>query len=542
MEAVRGRRICTARPDDDETLASNWWLLVACAALTIVFHSLLASYGLGLADEGFLWYGAQRVALGEAPLADFQSYEPGRYYLAAAGMLAGNGLGIHHVRVVNALLLVLTTLLLLQRCCIGTARTSWRSLIVVWIALTCWMIPDFKAADFFACGIISFAATRLGLHADPKRWFSFGIAVGLAGVVGRNHLLYGVVSGALLFAIQIALDPRSRDVARLCRSGVAGIAGAIVGISPMIALFVLKPRTWIEFVAGSRRILASGTNIPLPLPRPWWFRDLSHPLVWANLTSTALAFWFAPIVLAAIAIVTLKRARRDHVLPPSLALAVVGLPYLHYAFSRADVVHLSLGGLPLLAALLRSMLDQRMRTEWVGLIAVGCLITMYPQQRFRSWSTRNLLTDVMVQGERLHIDSATAKQVLLLKHVAQCTLDSGQTLLATPHWPGAYAVLGKRSPGWEIYALFARDREFQEREIARWRESAPTVALVAESTIDGDASSAFRLTHALQYEYIEKNYVQVPVVGVDGVRFFVVAAQRGKIEGLAGCMSQGNPP
>src|SRR5438270_2589068 len=117
-------------------------LILLSAALVFIFFLLQGNVGFNIADEGFLWYGTVRTALGEVPVRDFQAYDPGRYYWGALWFKVIGSDGIIALRVSQAVLQFLglsVALLLLRR-----VLRSWLALAVAAGVLLLWMLPQWK--------------------------------------------------------------------------------------------------------------------------------------------------------------------------------------------------------------------------------------------------------------------------------------------------------------------------------------------------------------------------------------------------------------
>ena len=118
-----------------------WNVLLLAIALAGASFAIQARQGINLADEGFLWYGAQQTARGKVPLRDFQSYDPGRYYWSAVGIwFFGKGLvALPFSETVFQVLGLWAGLLAASR-----VVESWTLLAAVGVMLTLWMVPSFK--------------------------------------------------------------------------------------------------------------------------------------------------------------------------------------------------------------------------------------------------------------------------------------------------------------------------------------------------------------------------------------------------------------
>lgn len=501
--------------------AARTWAVAIALALPLAVFWFIGHHGLNLQDEGFLWYGAQRVLAGELPLRDFQSYDVGRYFWSAGWMWLFDNDGIVAMRAGNAVLASITVAMAAVLMSMQPAP-AWRILLAV-PAFAVWMVPDFKVADSFAVMLmvagLAAALARVGVRSCA--WL--GICLGVVSAIGINHALYGSI------AVALALGLRYRQV-RLLPSGrmlVAFVTGGVVGYSPVIACHLFASGFTAAFIDSIRMLFEAGTtNLPLPLPR---LQALLLPSAGQDAASALRESLLALAGLAGGGVLILAMRRVWNDWKPSngrdtagdtagdtaadtaggavfAAAVLVSIPYAHYTVSRFDVFHVALSILPILVAAWTWPGRQRTGLGDVVLVAAvvaGTVLSLFEQRAYpvlRGWTAER----VQVLGDTLYVEPHAADVLSLLRAQVDTHARDGRSFLAAPYWPGAYAVARRRAPVWEIYQLFPATDARQRREIARLREADIGFSMFSLFRADARPDLGFQSTHPLIVAYIDR--------------------------------------
>ena len=474
--------------------------------------------GFNLWDEGYLWYGAQRVLLGEVPLRDFMSYDPGRYYWSAALMSLWGDNGILALRgavaVFQTIGLFTGLLLIAQKSPLHFKLPGFLYLLLSALTLMVWMYPRHKLFDIslsiLLVGVLSF----LVQHPARLRYFVCGLCIGLVAVFGRNHGVYGAV-GSVGVMVWLAIKPGGpTDQPGFVEGLLLWAAGVAAGFTPLLTMVLFVPGFAGAFWESIRFLFeVKATNLPLPVPWPWKVSFDSIPSEEA-IRGVLVGLFFIGILifsLVGIAWILFQKFHNKAVSPVLVASVFLGLPYAHYAYSRADVGHLAQSIFPLLIGCLVLLAAQPAKIKWPFAVAL-CTMSLWVMHAFHpGWQCHasGQCKAIEISGNQLMVSPEVESDVRLLRKLAREYAPDGGSFVVTPFWPGAYPLLNTKSPMWGIYALFPRNEDFQQEEIKRIAAASPGFVLIYDLPLDGREELRFRNTHPLIYRYIIEHFDQV---------------------------------
>jgi hypothetical protein len=487
------------------------FLAVVTAVMTIAVFLVQGKVGFTLWDDSFLWYGAQRVLLGEIPIRDFQAYDPGRYYWCAAFMSIMGNNGIIALRPAMFAFEAIGIFLGLVALVRSWDRPDFVSVFLALLILMLWMFMPFKTFDISISLALLASLAYLFENPSGRRFFILGITVGLAAMIGRNHGLYGTVAslGAIVYLVLFTTHGRLFSALFWWASGV------FAGYLPMIIMMAAVPGFFGAMWESVRMLFeCRTTNLTLPIPWPWRMPTGLVPIKYLLVNKAiGVIVGFIFIALPAFGVAglawTVYRGIKHKSIPPAAAAsAFLALPYAHYAFSRADVAHLSFGIAPLIIGILSIASAKSVKARITAASVLFCLtlaVTISFQPRVRAITER--WPKVSIGGTQTRVDPSTAQNMSLLQSLVNKYCEPDRSFLVMPFWPGAYAAFQRRSPMWQIYVgLCPGCDTFQQTEIERIREANPGFILISNIPLDGREDMRFKNSHRLIYQYLKENY------------------------------------
>jgi hypothetical protein len=288
--------------------------------------------------------------------------------------------------------------------------------------------------------------------------------------------------------------------------------GFIIGLLPYLVMFLGVDGFFSAFVGDIRRIVLRGANIPLPVPWPW-------TVTWTSLNSIDLSafilgllFLAVPIFYAAWGFSQFSRFQKTKFINNRLLLVcvLVGLPYLHYAFTRADDQHLSIA----LSPFWLGFIAQKFRSQnWRRALVILAMVLSTACIGVRSGLTRLIfpvpgLVECRLDQDTIELDPNTAGLVQKVKEISQ-NLRPGESFLFYPHLPALYCVLGLKDPIWGLYSVFPDPEVEQDRSIRDVEKNNVRWAFIDNWLVDGRESWKFEMGQPLFWNYLNSHFQMV---------------------------------
>ena len=478
-------------------------LMFSIVAILLTFW-LHGNKGFSLWDEGYLWYGVQRVMRGEIPILDFKSYDPGRYYWSAALMTLWGDNGILSLRasvaVFESIGLFIGILLIAK----GIEKRDRFFVLLSALILLIWMFPRHKLFDISLPIFMVGALALLVQNPNLRRHFLAGVCLGIIAIFGRNHGLYGLLGTLGIFTLLSINNFKKNSHIKQFTYWAFGVC---IGFSPILLAMLLKPGYFSAYWQSICYLFEKkATNIFLPIPWPWEIHFATHPLS-VSITRMLLGLYFMLILLftfASIAFIIHRRINNKSVSSVFAAASFLTLPYSHYFYSRADVSHLAQAIPPFLIGFLIFIYSLNNRIKY---LILSCLIIsgLFIHPSWKCFSTLQC-ENIEISNNHLQVSKGTANQIILLRRIVSRYAPDGENFIVTPLWPGAYAMFNRKCPLWASYSILPQSQNFQKNEIKQIKAAKPGFILIVDLPVDGRDDLRFRNTNPLVYKFIRRTY------------------------------------
>ena len=486
--------------------------------LTLFYFLTTWHIGINLADEGYYWYGTQRILHGEVPILDFMAYDPGRYYLSAFVMAIVGSEGIWAARLAAYFVLALLVSLGIYLALLSFHGNRIAQLFyssIVTLLLIVWTYPYFRAFDFLAGALLIWGISIFFRQRTPRGWFFAGLILGAVAVLGRNHGVYGVF-GYLVALVIIYFDRAS--VKPIASSYYFWVVGVIAGYLPIILLSVFVSGFPQAFFESIKFIVDSDTtNIKLAVPWPWAIDFSKFGASWSIIYFTRGLFFVALVVFPIAGLGYLARAHyfgRPLITNGTghsvfLASVCLGLPYAHYALSRADIEHLAPSMLPMIFGILSMPIVHGAKPRLLAgllLLISGFIVMVGIQPALRYVFLQERLETYTIGPDKIQIPPDQAASMRRLDDLVQAELSKGGSFLALPNLPTLHAIHRSKMPVWEIYPLFNRDKPFEEKEIRRLEKMKPSLVILSNHALDKNEALRYSSMHPVVYQWLNTHY------------------------------------
>ena len=490
--------------------------VLVAVSVTSLWFWLTWRYGFDLSDEGYYWYGAQRVIQGEVPMRDFMSYDIGRYYWAAFWMNIVGDDGIFGARLSAAIYQALGTSLGVYVCTLGFQMrrvTWWLVTALAACTLTVWVWPYYKVYDHATSILIVAILVLIVRSSRTAAWFGAGVCLGVAAMIGRNHGVYGAFSAALVIMVLLIKGPLRHDIVK--RIGYFAV-GVVIGFAPTFGMMWGVEGFAAAFIESILALFRGGsTNIGLQIEWPWswsWSESLSENGYLTTSLRLSRNFGFVFLLAYPIVVLIVLAYHRFNTANTTSAVALAtfaaSIPYAHYSFSRADITHLTLGIFPALLGLLAVAIATRgLRAVIFSLLILSAsVLTLSPSQAILAFRLLGIpFLQAEITGQQIWIDEGEFDRFQFAAKAISGLQPGKSNFLALPNMMGLYAIYRVKSPLWEIYSL-PGEAEPEIRQIASLESNPPELIILSNHALDKNPVFRYSFIRPLVFRWITSQY------------------------------------